>query len=413
MKRFNQVFLNIIHSFYYMLGSVLLFIIICDNIIENSPNISILIPLTLAFNIVLFALIHKYENSKNMDLFNNRKFIYITITASILSGLACGFKQGLLMVVFTSAYFVAISITILRTNRVDTPVYLKLGKSLGLIVVISSFYFNSDTVIAYGNRVIDFVYIYFAVIVFYVICINFNEHYEGNNAINRNKNLFIFNFLIATLITIFTFFRQQLLRLLEILKYYISPAVDSFIEKTVDLVRRFFELVFSDDFVFFMSDKLSQNQKNTGDEQEKIIEEATELVESVSEPLALDFIFNLLLILVIVGIIFLLYKRVTNYNKKTIKKSFEEKEFVFKRDDFLNDLKNSLKKRFRKKESLSRERLIYKKTVNQLLEEGYEIRKSSTPNEFINTINDSDIKKYNFHNITSEYNAYRYGKDNT
>lgn|GEM_PF-1467393 len=415
MKRFNHIFLYIIHSFYYMMGSILLFINVCDNILENRPNYNLVIVLSVFFYFIIFNLLNIYEKKEDIDLSESKKFIILNGIACILAGIASAFEQGFFMIAFTSAYFAIISIFALRTNRVNTSVYIKVAKSLALIIVSTSFYIADKTIIAFGNKVIDYILIYSAVIVFYVVCINFNEHFEGKNTINKNKNLFMFNFLVAAITTIFTFFKQGLLHLVKIFYDFIEPATDSLLEKISSSFTSFMERFFNSDFMLFVGDRINQLKEHFGIEQTPLPElPKEEVLEKVGEVADFSVIYNILQILLIAGIIFILYKSLGSYKHKKIKKkSFEEKEFIFKKDDFLNDLKNSFKNILRKKEILPKERLIYKKTVNRLIEEGYEISKITTPNEYINSISIEDINKYNFDIITSNYNAYRYGKDNT
>ncbi len=415
MKRFNHIFLYIIHSFYYMIGSILLFIIICDNILDNRPNYNLVILLSVFFYFVIFNLLNIYENKEDIDLSENKKFIILNGIACILAGIASAFAQGFFMIVFASAYFAIISIFALRTNRVNTSVYIKVAKSLALIIVTTSFYITDKTVIAFGNKVIDFIIIYFAVSAFYVVCINFNEHFEGKNTINKNKNLFMFNFLVAAITTIFTFFKQELLYLVKLFYDFVEPATDSLLEKISSAFTSFMERFFNSDFMLFVGDRINKMKDHLGNEQKPLPEiPEEEVLEKVGEVADFSVIYNILQILFIAGIIFILYKSLRSYKHKKIKKkSFEEKEFIFKKDDFLNDLKNTFKNILIKKEIIPKERLIYKKTVNKLIEEGYEISKTTTPNEYINSISVEDINKYKFDLITSDYNDYRYGKDNT
>ena len=65
---------------------------------------------------------------------------------------------------------------------------------------------------------------------------------------------------------------------------------------------------------------------------------------------------------------------------------------------------------FKKKENLSKARLVYLQTVHELINDGYEITNTTTPNEYISTILEGDIERYNFKKITSDYNADRYGR---
>ncbi len=420
MKTINQIFLYIIHSVYYMLGSILIFMALCDSMFEMSADFNILIILSMVFYFVMFILSDRYEKHRDMDLLENKKFIAAAIAVSLISGVFIGFKEGLFMSIFTFGYFVIIMMTAVKANRADavdsinSSVYFKMIKSFGLTILLASFYVSNTKVIAFGNKIIDFIFTYFAVVIIYVICINFNKHYENSSSINKDKNLFLFNFLVVFLISAFTFFRKQIIFAVEMFNEFITPGLDLVLDKISTSVAAFIERILSSDLMLFLEENIGRGQGERTAEEILDVEEGTlELAEEVIETVDSNILYNIIIVLLIIGLVFVLYKSLKSYSsKRSKKKGFEEKQFIFKRDDFLNDIKDSFKNIFKRKESLSAERLIYKQTVDKLINEGYEIYNTTTPNEYINSINSEDIEKYNFDNITSDYNICRYGKNN-
>lgn len=420
MKTINQIFLYIIHSVYYMLGSILIFMALCDSMFEMSADFNILIILSMVFYFVMFILSDRYEKHRDMDLLENKRFIAAAIAVSLISGVFIGFKEGLFMSIFTFGYFVIIMITAVKANRddpvdsINSSVYFKMIKSFGLTVLLASFYVSNTKIIAFGNKIIDFIFIYFAVVIIYVICINFNKHYESSGSINKDKNLFLFNFLVVFLISAFTFFKKQIIFAVKMFNEFITPGLDLVLDKISTSVAALIERILSSDLMLFLEENIGRGQgERTAEEILDVEEGPLELAEEVIETVDSNILYNIIIVLLIIGVVFILYKSLKSYSsKRSKKKGFEEKQFIFKRDDFLNDIKNSFKNIFKRKESLSAERLIYKQTVDKLINEGYEIYNTTTPNEYINSINSKDIEKYNFDNITSDYNSHRYGKDN-
>lgn len=420
MKTINQIFLYIIHSVYYMLGSALIFIGLCDSMFEMSVNFNILIILSMVFYFAIFILSDRYERHRDMDLLENKKFIAAAIAVSLISGVFLGFEEGLFMIIFTIGYFIIIMITAVKANRddsvdsINSSVYFKMIKSFGLTVLLASFYVSNTKIIAFGNKVIDFIFTYFAVTIIYVICINFNKHYDSSSSINKDKNLFLFNFLAVFLISAFTFFRKQMVFAVKTFNEFITPGIDLVLDKSLTYVVAFIERIFAIDLMLFLEKGIGSGQgERTAEEVLDIEEGPMKLAEEVIETADSNILYNIIIVVLIIGLVFVLYKSLkSSSSKRSKKKGFEEKQFIFKRDDFLNDIKNSFKNIFKKKENLSAERLIYKQTVDKLISEGYEIYNTTTPNEYINSINSEDIEKYNFDNVTSDYNAYRYGKNN-
>lgn len=277
--------------------------------------------------------------------------------------------------------------------------------------MISSFYIFDEEILAFGNRVIDYVAIYFITSILHVICLNYNEQYETAGSINKDKNIFILNSIVVFLAGISIFFRKQIMFIVDVFKNYVEPRLVGVLDKIVEKIVALVEKALKTDMAKFIVEKMGGENNPIEEEAVKVEEGALEVVEEIVEKSNSNLVFKIIFTIIVIYLVYLLFKKVRKYMyKKQNKGNFEEREFIFKKEDLFKDIKNNLANMFKKRENLSKERLLYKKAVNELIKDGYEITKVTTPNEFISTIVDGDIKKYNFNKITTDYNAHRYGR---
>ncbi len=417
LKKLNMLYLDILQAICYSLGSVLIFVLLANGLFNISPNFSMILPLTLLIYSLVIILTEYFEKSRNIDLIENKIFIISIILIVIISGILSSYGKSAFTYIFTIGYYGAILLVAISNNRnlslrsLEAKIYLRFLKTFAITILISSIYLFDSKVLAYGNRVIDYIAIYFIASILHVICLNYTEQYETSGTVNKDRNIFILNSIVVFLSGCFMFFRKQIIYIIEVFKNHIEPGLDRLANSIIYKITAFFENLLRTDFGNFVKDNIGGGNTTVEEEFVNIEEGALEAVEEIVEQSNLDILYKIFLAIIVILIAYFFFIKVRKYMyKKQNKGSFEEREFIFKKEDLFNDIKNKFSNMFKKKENLSKARLVYLQTVHELINDGYEITNTTTPNEYISTILEGDIERYNFKKITSDYNADRYGR---
>lgn len=272
------------------------------------------------------------------------------------------------------------------------------------------------------TNLLNYLLSYFFISLILIARINLYSAYSGNikNTINKKKNILIFSVLTNFIIVITSLFSFQfkvylenifkyILKLLYDLLYSVAIILDNKFHSIVKrLMNKFFEILYA------ILNKFAKKDFET---------ETFEIFEVDNTYTYNPFIENTIIILKWVIpfliIVFLLYN-IYKITKKTLKNKINDdgedeiKNFVLTKEDILNNLKNpfnklskNISKLFNKDKSLHIIRQIYIDIIIILNKKGYELKKSFTPNEYIETIEETTYKK-ELISLTKYYNIIRY-----
>lgn len=415
MKKINETFNVIIKSLYYSILRFILFYTVSVVMLNIKFNNNFMLLFTLLIHIVVFAICSLFDENIILNLSTRNRGI-ILVSFAIIGMIICSYGYNLFSYLFTFIYFVIISIISIKNGVSFVKSSVEAFKSIVLVFILASVYASDKTIVAFDNKIIDYILVYFITGFIYLLSNNFNNYYDNENSINKKKNLIILNSISTAIIISLVFFKDKIILLLQNVSRSISSYTDKLLNDFANALNYLANSILNEKFTAFVENFIKKHNESGIVSDTNTVEKATEAVKDImqSDGGAVDFgvLYNLVFIIfaVILAVLLFLSLKHFKYKRNTKSKNIE-KEFIFKKEEIIKEIKDNIKSIFKKREILSPERTMYKNTVIKLIDDGYDLQMSTTPNEYIKTVKQKDIDKYDFDELTKRYNKCRYGKN--
>ena len=417
MKNLNYIFNIIIRTIFFTIKNTLLFSLIYFILISNDFNNMLIMPITMFFYLLISFGNDLWQKYYYKSIIETKYFLIFIFIFTVASSILCFYKTSIIRIIIGVLYFIYISFDSIKRADGEFSIGVELTIFILLVFVAFSLLFSATQIygdnlplVAYGNDIMDIIFIYFIAAILYFTSRNFNTNYECANSINRYRKFAVFNFFSCIFLFIILFFKDKIILAISLMYEKCDKVVTFILNKMIYvsnyIIGGFMKWLYSDS-KRALDELLPQE---TPEDLAKEIEEVKDIVENVETTGNLTVIYEIIMAVLLILFIVLLYKKIKSKTILNKSKANVEKEFIFKSDDLLKNIKSKINNLFTKKEELAPERLRYIKKVNILISKGYKIEKSTTPNEYICGINENDINENDFDKITDEYNTFRYGR---
>ncbi|MGO1367966.1 MAG: hypothetical protein ACTHVE_05040 [Senegalia sp. (in: firmicutes)] len=381
---------------------------VTENIIFNKLVLFVFLIMILSY--LLSGFISKSNINKN-KLLKIIPFLGI-ITAIVFSYYST--KSSLVFILFTIIYLSIwiVSLRLKDESYSNDDVFKKIILTSLIATIFSLDIFMGNTR-WFMNDLVPYIIIFIIVSFIYSIRLNLYNAYLDNNAINKSKNLKIFNVLsniiIIFIMLIILYFSFGISNM-ELVKTKIYPVLEFVINPLIFIVSilyKFFKKIFPD---FKLKETPQENSLNLENSDNNLLEENIEQNEIAQ--VVLNYLGYFLVAFIIATLVYIIYrisKNIDSGEKSNDNIIVEEKEFIFNRKNIINNIKNKFKKNTNNNTNKNMHiiRLIFIDISNSMIQKGYEYKKNFTPREFIFQ-NKKDLEKTK--EFIDTYEKVRYGK---
>lgn len=415
MNHINNILGILIESIYESLTLYFVFIVCMLNFFCGRL-LNIFLPVTIIYILVLKIFFFRTKMHQQAKAI----FFFIIFMISGILSYTLLYGEDIVFILLGSVYFTGCGFYAWIKSEKESYLPEELKKLL-IILFLSGFitmYLRNGEYLEAINSTATF-YCIFSLI--YLVRMNLIREYKVSSVeVNSHSNIVFVNLLSLFIALIFIFLQKNIVTwlpylflgammgLIELLKH-IWTVINWGLQAILSISLKIHPTGYTKDG----EEALKSSVEELILEEESLPTDLENIQGAVEHYEGIKILVVILILCCFAGMAYLSYRKIKTVLNENVG-DFEEKTFVFSKEEW----KDSMKKKINKllgRDLLDPIRKKYLKTVNGLIHKGYEMEKGMTPNEYLKFVsmqNQKLSKEHGLDELTEEYNITRYKKGN-